>query len=894
MSNRAPKPPRWAEAFFDFYCHPRYKEEIKGDLYELFEDRCAHDSVRLASLRFVWEVVRFFRWRYLRKSANLSPQLQQFMVRNYLKISLRTLKKQRLHAFINIGGLSLGLAACALILLYVRYEYSFDHFHEKADRLYVAQVQQIRGPEYQADTAWWSEAPEDLRIGTILPMPMANAMKEQVPGVARVAAYSGFDGMFTMGDQTRLEDFYFTTEDFLDMFSFPLLSGDPRVLHQPNQLVLTKSKAEAWFGNADPIGQEVLMNLWGEEVPMEVGAVIADPPGNSTLDFTLLVPMQQRPNYERMLTQWGAWQTELFVELEPGIDPASTKDAFRGIVKTHLYDDDPSLREKAGLSEDQMAMTVGLLPILDIHVNPFNPHWSSTHPRYLVLLSVIAFVILLIASINYISLSLARSAGRNLEVGIRKSMGATVRGIVGQFYVETALVSVIALVLAVVLGILVLPGFSGLAQRDFSARQLLQPQMLLTLGGLLFLTTLVAGSYPAGYFARFRTAQVLKGRSIYNVRSGFLRGLVIVQFTLSSALLVGALGIYQQMDFILNKDLGFNADQVIRVTNYMGEEMAESEARVQKMTDALASSTAIKSVSGISNSFGRGWSSYSFSLPDEDNVNVYCYRMAPGFVETLDLKLLEGTSIDQNANPANKWVVNESFVETFGLNNPVGTQMPWSNDGEEMYEIVGVVQNFNFLSLDRESGPALIHFNPELDGVYNLLVRADGGQIRDAVVDVEEAWKDVAEGMPFDFSFLRDDIQGQYEEADQLKQLLGYATALALIVAILGLFGLSGIQALNRTKEIGVRKVLGARVVDIFLLLNRQTLVLCLVALVVGVPLAAWLLQDWLETFAYHISLGWEFFLPLAIGLITLVALTVSYYALRAASTSPASALRDE
>lgn len=894
--NPLPQPPRWAEAFLDFYCAPYYREEIKGDLYELFEERCETQSVRLARVRFVWEVLRFFRWRYLRKSASVHVLTQHMMVKNYLKISLRTLRKQRLHSFINIGSLAIGLTACILILLYVQYERSFDSFHEKSDRLYSVVHMGYNGPDWAMDSTWWSEKPDDVSVGTILPLPMGAALAQEVPGITNYSTYNEYRGIFQVGDKSTNEEFLFVDSAFLDMFSFPILRGNVAVLNQPKNIALTRSKAMQWFGTLDCLGEEVTVSYWGKDYTWEVAAVLEDVPTNSTLEFEVLANILNRTNYQQDIVDWDFWQVHFFVELEEGVSVESTSDGIKALIDNHFASDAEWHREQAGFTEGEEAFFIKLLPLTDLHVNTLKPRGDTTHPRYLVFLSIIALAILLIASINYISLSLARSAGRNLEVGIRKSMGATARSIIGQFYVETGLISTLSLVIGLALSITLLPSFSELFNIKLSKQDLWKPSMWGPILLLFGTTTLVAGSYPAGYFARFRTAMVLKGRSIYNVRSGFLRGLVTVQIALSSALLVGAIGIYQQMDFILTKDLGYDTDQVIRVRNYRVRGQKNSDQRLERLRNELTRNPAIQDVTGLSISFGLGYSATSFRMGETDEyTQVYTYRADVHVNNTLGIKLQEGNTLEGVSNPENKWIVNQAFVEAMKLENPVGTQLHWGNHpNNPTYEIVGVMEDFNFRSLEHEIQPALMHFDPEKGGLYNILIRADGQQIGEAIAALEEAWDAVEPDLPLEYSFLNEDLQSQYEESIRMKKIISYATGLAMLVAILGLFGLSGVQALNRTKEIGIRKTLGAGILHVFVLLNKQTLLLSFVALFISVPLAAYLVSEWLTNFEYRITLGVEFYSILVLSLLTIVLLTVSFYGIKAANTNPIEALRDE
>ncbi|MEL6538763.1 MAG: ABC transporter permease, partial [Bacteroidota bacterium] len=361
-------PPRWAEAFFDFYCTPRYREEIKGDLYELFDMRCEEKSPRTAKARFVWDVLRFCRWRYLRKFFDIPLMQQQLMVKNYLKVSVRTLKKQRLHSLINVGGLALGLAACVLILLYVQFERGYDRFHEKGDRLYLLSQWHFFGPDHHTDTTWLGERAPDHGLAVTLPLPISQAIKETVPGVEGAVATNVDEALFAWGTRKQQEEVMFVEEDFLSMFSFPVKYGSAEALSDPYQIAMTERKAREFFGNNPAVGQTLQVSIWNNQVDLTVGAVLEDPSGQSQLEFDFLVPMQHAPRYDFMSTYWEAKQSEVYVLLAPGASKASVAPALQNIQDLHFFEEEDYFRGLAGLDASQPAQGLQLIPISEVHV----------------------------------------------------------------------------------------------------------------------------------------------------------------------------------------------------------------------------------------------------------------------------------------------------------------------------------------------------------------------------------------------------------------------------------------------------------------------------------------------------------------------------------------------
>ncbi|HAA15848.1 MAG TPA: hypothetical protein DCE41_30710 [Cytophagales bacterium] len=810
---------------------------------------------------------------------------------------MRTLRKQRLHALINVGGLALGLAACVLILLYVQYERGYDSFHEKSDRLYLVSEWRFVGADHHTDSTWWGGLAPDHKTMVTLPLPLSQAMKETIPGVEATVAINDGEVLFSWDTRKQREEVYYVQEDFLKMFSFSVTAGSSDALSDPYQIAITERKAREFFGAQTALGQTLQVASGGQTLDFTVGAVVENPPGQSRFDFDFLMHMQHVPGYGYKSTAWEAKNSETYVLLVPGVSSATVDKALQDLHTQHFSEEEEYMRELSGLDATQDAQGLQLVPLPEVHVNNFTPHYTSVHPRYLLLLTILAIAILLIASINYVSLSLARSAGRNLEVGVRKSMGATRASILGQFYTETTLITGVALLLSALLVTWLVPGFGRLMDQPLSLADIWQPQTLRLILGLLLVTVLLAGSYPALYFSRYRTVEVLKGRSIYNVRSGFLRSLVWVQLTLTAALVVGTWGTYQQISFLLNKDLGMDTEHVVRVTNHFGQPLAVGEQRLRLMKEALASSTAVSGVSGIDNSFGQGWSKYGFLKGENthDRVDVIAMRMEKDGPELLGIQQVEGYSLDSITNLSNKWLVNQAFVEEFGIANVVGsTQYMGNNPARPAYEVVGVVEDFHVLNLTVALEPMLIHFNPDWEGVYSLLIRLKGNSIAEGLAEVEAAWKTVAGDLPFEFSFVEEDVQDQYASFQRQRKLVSYAAGLAIAVAFLGLFGLSGIQVLNRRQELGVRKVLGASLWNLFVLVNRQTLIITLLALATGVPIAGYMLSQWMEVFAYQVTLGITFYAAMVGAILLLVLGTVSYYGWQAGRINPAESLRDE
>jgi putative ABC transport system permease protein len=801
------------------------------------------------------------------------------MWKNYLLVALRTLRRQKGHAFINVFGLAVGIAGCLLAGLFVRSELTYDRFHDHAEQIVRAWVFEDYGPDEQF-------------FNTVTPLPLGPTLAAEVPDVEAFTRTLPYTVTVVRGAETASETAFLVDPAFFDIFSFPLVAGSADPLAQRDGVVLSASAAQRYFGEADPVGQPMTVQLGEVERTLTVAAVAADPPLTSSVQFSVLLPFSQVEGLvsERQLNSWFNVNAETYALLRDGVTPADVEAQLPPVIATVLGPD------------FEGTYTVGLQPLLDIHLNPDVPTGIApvSDPRYAVILGVIALLVLLIACINFTTLAVGRSVERTREVGVRKALGAQRGQLMGQFWGEAALMTGLALVAGFGLAAFALPTFNDIAGRTLS----LTPDAPLLLGalGLVGIVALVAGSYPAVILSRSRPAEVLRGRLGLGTRSRLQRGLVALQFALSIGLLAGTLVIAQQLRYLQSANLGYDADRVVTLPDT--SPVRAGLEPIAPLLGALEQESAVSAASASSFSFGDpAWAEGGFTDAADRYRTFRFSTVAPTFTEAMQIPLAEGPGFaSAPALAAKQAVVNRAFTDTFdGV--VVGQPLP---DPFGAYTVAGITEDFHYASLHSAVEPLLLVTDVEplaeaLENVgfaaspaLDVLVRLGPGPLPEAMATIERVWAETMPDRPFDYVFLDDALDQQYRAEERLGRIVGIASGLAVLIACLGLFGLAALVAVQRRKEVGVRKVLGATVPQIVLLLSKDLAALVAVAFVVAAPLAYLLVRQWLDDFAYRVGLGPGTFL-LAGGLTLVVALaTVSVHAVRAATAGPVKSLRSE
>ncbi|MCW5912884.1 MAG: ABC transporter permease [Cyclobacteriaceae bacterium] len=875
--------------FLRWFCPPALYEGIEGDLLEQFESDIKEFGEKKAKRRFVWNVVKFFRPGIFLRNRISTHIINTIMIGNYFKVTVRNIQKRKFYSFINAFGLSIGLAFCMLIALYIQDEREFDQFHANKDQIY-------RIEEKSFDT-WRHDAPDPYRRSAWLQTGLGPVIKEEFPEVEYVTRYNGGNSViFRFEDKVFTERVTYVDKDFFNMFSFPLIRGNADKLFQDKlEVVITPAIATKYFGDADPIGKTIEIDNNGKKA-FTVTGIIEPPPAQSSLTYAILLPQENRNYYERNMKNWGNFGTPTFVQLRQDASQQSFKANLDKTIEKYMGEMLERWRKEAAvpIPPDAKMLEYEFTVLPEIHLKKEISWAKVSDPQYSIILGGIALLIMLIACINYISLSLTTSASRRIEVGVRKVAGAQQSQLVYQFSFESLMLAVVSLVFGFGLVILFLPYFNEFTNKSIglSGVKILQ---LLSIGfALMMVTGLLAGSYPSWFLSRFKPASVLKGSFTSRLQAGFTKPLVVLQFALSAFLIISSVMMYKQMRYITTKDLGYDKDQVLVIPTQAGWG-EESNRVVEQFRTRTQSEPVIVSVAGTSLSFNQGYSRYGFKI-DGEQKSVYVYAADPYYISTLGIQLLEGRSFDANI-PAdsNAVIVNEALVRDMKWTDPLNTYYNWREDTVGMgARVIGVVKDYHFLSLEQKFEPMVLSMGKD-DYLTTLLVKVAGNEVADGLARVKTIWQELYPDKPFDYTFLDEDVAKQYNSYKRWMSIMGLATGFAILISCLGLFGLAGINAVNRTKEIGIRKVMGADLRAIFFLLNKQFVVLAVLAFSLAAPLSWWFISKWyMKDFSFKVPMSWELFaISMGAGLLLALA-TVSYHAIKAAMLNPAQTLKYE
>ncbi len=790
------------------------------------------------------------------------------MFRNYVKIAFRSLMKNKLYSSINVFGLALGMACSLLIGLWVKDELSYNRFLNDAESIYYVRV----NFPYNGETV----------TNYVTPGPLQEAIAKDVPEVAATTKINfSNEVLVKVGETTAKEKGHYATADFFGVFDLPALYGNSKAaLAQPNQIVITRKVAEKFFPNGLALGKTLQLDNNKFYV---VGAVLENLPTNSTLQFDWLVNWKA---YEQdWMKTWGNNSFQTFVRLKPKTTMAQAEKALASIYPRF-----------AGKNFETGRPV--LQPITDLHLYADYKNGVSVGGRieYVRIFSIVALFMLLIACINFMNLATAQSAMRAKEVGVRKVVGALRSSLIGQFLSESMLMSGLAIVLAVGLVWYVLPTFNTTFEKQLTL-DLTEPALWLTILGLVLITGFLSGSYPALFLSSLQPIKILKGKLQLNSGSAlsspalFRRVLVVFQFSLSIFLIVGILAIGRQMNYLRTKNLGLDRENVVYLP--LEGEIAQPkkvEAFRQEVMQqpAIASATTAMSlpVNVQSTSGDLKWDGKDPNL----QTNVSCMFVGGDFTKTMNIKLVDGRDFRTDSpTDSTNYLINEAAARLMGMKQPVGKNMQfWPGKGK----IIGLMKDFHLNSLHQAIAPLILCFDSR--NTSYLLVKTRAGQAPNAIAELEKLSKQFNPNYPFTYHFLDEEFESLYRAEQQVHTLVNYFGMLAILISCLGLFGLAAFTAEQRTKEIGVRKVLGASVTNIVGLLSKDFLKLVLIALVLSTPLAWWALSKWLETFAYRENLTWWIFGIAGVLAVLIAFLTVSYQSIKAAMMNPVTSLRSE
>ncbi|MBN1210995.1 MAG: ABC transporter permease [candidate division Zixibacteria bacterium] len=805
------------------------------------------------------------------------------MIRNYFKIALRNITRNKAYSLINITGLAIGMACCILITMWVVDELSFDRYHENAGRIYRVTHELTLGGT--------------SRTAPLVSLPMAPALVEEYPEVINAVRLSRVPRTpVQYGDKVFYEEgILFADSSVFDIFSFPLVEGNPgNALAASYTAVLSEATARKYFGDEDPLGKTIIYN--GSSYYTVTG-VVKDVPRNSHFTFDILCSYKTLVEDQPWRSAWGNIGDFGYILLEKNADYRALENKLPALIDKHLGD---------ALKQVGASLKLFVQPLTDIHLhsNMVGELGSNGNIVYVYLFSGIAVFILLIACVNFINLATARAASRAREVGMRKTFGAMRSKLIRQFVSESILFCFLAVILSLVLLELFLPLFNSIAGRELSVSFWRSPWFIPGLLGLVLLVGLAAGSYPAFYLSSFQPIRVLKG----DLKSGrsnarFRSVLVVFQFTISIALIAGTVIIYNQLNYVRSVNLGFQQDQVVVISNMNKFQLYQQESFRNEMSGlaGVVDVTLSSGVPGKSGGYLQNFLPEGFSEDQSQLVRVM--KIDEHFLSTLGIELASGRNFSEEiaSDSVESVLINETAAAMFGWDEAIGKiiKQPDTQSPERDYishKVIGVVKDFHINSLHEPIEPLIItsKYEPWLETIRNLSVRLAPGNIRNTMDLIKDRWSAFSSNLPFDYFFLDETFARQYREDERLGNLVLSFSLLAVIIGCLGLLGLSSFTAEQRTREIGIRKVLGASMTGIVRLLLKEFTLLVLAANVIAWPLAYFVMKRWLEGFAYHTDIGPGTFIVTGLIALAIAILTVSYQAVRAAVLNPVKALRHE
>ncbi len=783
------------------------------------------------------------------------------LIWSYVKIALRKIRRHKTYSFINVAGLAVGMSACILILLWIQNELSYDRFHEKADQLFRAVKH------------------ERMSNGRTLSYPLfptgfGPAFKGDYPQVLETVRFRHSRGRIVrVGDNSFYEDnFAFADPELLKIFTFPLLEGNPdTVLSAPSYIVLTEEIAQKYFGEKNPIGQVIQVDGTHE---FQVTGILKTIPHNSQIRFDFVVPFIALEQYGWEMFDWGRYGIRTYVLLNEHTDYQKFNTQIEGFLKKYVED---------------TIMTVSLQPLTRVHLHSAGISASGTDGdiKYVYIFSLIAFFILLMACVNFMNLTTARSENRAREVGVRKVVGAKRRNLIFQFFGESILLSLMAFIFAVGLAQLTLPAFNSLTGKEITFQIFTQPTLFIGLLGIAALTGVIAGSYPALFLSSFHPIKTLRTKFPSGTGGGLFREtLVASQFVLTICLVIATVIVNRQMHYIRNMNLGIEKDHILCL-----DLKGSLEDRYQTLKNEISRNTSVIAVTAASDA--PAGNHMSISLNDWEGRDTDAHYLLDilsvdqDYLKVFGLNLVEGRFFraEETNKAEHPIVVNETAIKAMGMKDPIGKRVRESR-------IIGVIKDYHFDSLHNAITPLGMICAPE--DYDSLLVKIRPGNLSETIAAIKGSWLEVAPEYPFEFRFLDESIDSLYKNDQKVGKAINLATVLALFIACLGLFGMASFSAEQRTKEIGIRKVFGASIPSIFFLLSKQFSKWVIAANVVAWPVAYFVMSKWLSGFAFHTSLNIVFFVFAAAVALMIAMITVSYQTLKAALANPIHSLRHE
>ncbi|UCE40745.1 MAG: ABC transporter permease [Candidatus Aminicenantes bacterium] len=806
------------------------------------------------------------------------------MFGNYLKIAIRHILRYKGHSFIKIFGLSIGIAACMFIYLFVADELSFDKFHKNGDHLFrFVQIQIDKG------------SVNETGLQQYIPTPVGPELIQSIPQVRYQTRYVNGSGVVRYKGEIFRETLTMVDSPFFEMFTFPLIAGDPRTaLSDEHSIVLSQSHAEKYFGQENPLSKTVTITYGHTKRDYMVTGVAEDVPPNSSINFDILIHFHNLPivlNNPQILNNWNRWYCPLFVQLQPNVTSEQVAGRLDQFCQQHY-----SSMIQRYIDEGHNPFTFGLQRVKDMHLDTRVVGTAGLSTSYL--LSAIALAILLIACVNFMNLSIGSSSVRSTEVGMRKVLGAGRRQLLLQFWGEALVISLLAILMGFVMTEFLIPKFNALSGKQLSLLTLFEGGHWTVLLGIAFFSGIFAGSYPALVMSAFRPADILKGKLKAGGRTTLTKGLVILQFTLAVILGISAVILGKQVSFMINSDPGYVSEGLVVIMTQENEPQ-ESESLYHRFRNEVISHNRIQGLSASNREFGLFLPGASLEL-GERKINYRYNRVDPDFLSTMKFKLIQGRDFSPNiAADKDTLIVNQKFKEMLGSDLVMGKPLGDISKGFPYdRRVIGVIEDCHYESLRNEIQPLILYVGegtaPRRNRFSRIIVRVETEQIKNTMAFLENVWEKTQPDKPFITYFQDDALDSLYNQEKRWSAIIQYASVVSILLACLGIFGLTSITLSRRIKEIGIRKVLGASVGQIVYLATRQFVFLISIANVIAWPVVFIIMKRVLQNYPYRIDITIHYFVLAWVASVFIAVLTIFYLSLKAAMQDPVESLRYE
>lgn len=891
------QPPKSADRFLEWFCDPMLLEDLQGDLYEIYQEKRSR-GVWPANFTYWWLVVRSCRLSAIKKNQKLKHS-GLMITKNNFKIAWRVIRRDKFNSAINLLGLTIGITCFLLLGMYVKQELSYDQFHVKKDRIY---------------RLWLNEDYGDGRtfFNSTVPLRFEGLVEDNFPEVERAVQYIRRTHLIGRGEKRINEPVAVISPDFFQVFDFPMIQGSSQSpFDSKSSVLVSREYVQKYFEGEDPIGQSLPIQINDEIRDFIVTGVFEDIPKESSIQFDIAMSFEMaRDLYsERAFTAWFNIIPETYVLIKEGEQLASIEAKMQDVVLSQLGD-----TSYGGGQMERDQYNIGFQPLTDIHLNPDIPLGFAPvgNPQYVAILGAIGLLVIIIACINYATLSIGQSLQRAKEVGVRKVLGAFGSMLTTQYLFEGVLLTVFAMIIGVVLAYLLVPTFNLLTGTDLVLD--FEWWYIAIYFGIAVIIGMVSSFYPAIIHSRFKAVAILHGGGQSASKVKARKGMVIVQFVITVFLISTTLLIRQQVDYLQNKDLGINYDAIVSArlnpspeAQRIPELVSSAMENGQILKNRLLKHPEIAGVGMGSHVFGNnGWAHYGFN-DKEDNFKRFRLLIAdPDYLELFGISAVEGRVFekDNSFDERQGVLLNQAAVELMELENPVGGQLP--NDDFGDHQILGVTEDFHFSSLHSSIEPLVIVQNPipvlmgisDLDVqdsfVPKIVFRYTGSNLHEATDLLRAEWEASFPNESWNYEFVDETIKSQYESEARMNKLITVATILSIVIAMLGLLGLTLLVVNSKVKEIGIRKVMGATVMSIFRLLAKGFSVQILIAIIISIPLTILLMNKWLENFAYRIDIGVGLFVISAVLAVIIAAVVIAYHTIRASKVNPIESLRNE